>query len=163
MLEQDGLDWDGYIYYPNQCIENNGAARCKIHFAMHGCTEQINSQYGWEWINRSGYNEYAVTNNLIIVYPVIYWNIAFFHLPCFNIVGEIDKENYLFKDGVQQKAFMKMVDRLVKPMDTNKYDYTKLNLNTNYLELIWSEFWRYTFNGPVLALLYIYSQFFYGY
>ena len=33
-------------------------------------------------------------------------------------MGLADKENYLFKDGVQQKAFINMIDHLVKPIDT---------------------------------------------
>lgn len=69
ILGHDGLDWDGYIFYPNTCVENNGAAKCKIHFALHGCGEQMNSKYEWQYIERTGYNEYAVSNNLIIVYP----------------------------------------------------------------------------------------------
>lgn len=28
VLKYDGLDWDGYIYYPYTCLENNGAERC---------------------------------------------------------------------------------------------------------------------------------------
>jgi len=47
-----------------------------------------------------------------------------------------------------------MMDRLIKPMDTKKYDYTRLNLNTNYVELVWSEFWRYVVNAPVLSFIY---------
>jgi len=35
-------------------------------------------------------------------------------------------------------------------MDTEKYDYEKYNLNTNYVELVWSEFWRYVVNAPIL-------------
>jgi len=101
ILQLDGLDWDGYIYYPYTCIENNGAAKCKIHFALHGCGEQLNSIYGWEWINRSGYNEYAATNNIIIVYPNVFLNVLLIKYPCFDIMAEVDKENYLFKNGVQ--------------------------------------------------------------
>jgi len=69
MLQHDGIDWDGYVYYPYSCIDNNLAVKCKVHFSLHGCNEQINGKYDWEWITRTGYNEYAATNNLIIVYP----------------------------------------------------------------------------------------------
>jgi len=65
----DGLDDNGYIYYPYTCLQNNGEKKCKIHFALHGCGDMLNGSYGWEWIKQGGYNEYAATNNLIIVYP----------------------------------------------------------------------------------------------
>jgi len=50
-------------------MDNNGAAKCKIHFVMHGCGDYINGAYGWDFIKKMGYNEYAATNNIIMVYP----------------------------------------------------------------------------------------------
>ena len=94
------MDWDGYIFYPNTCVENNGAAKCKIHFALHGCGEQMNSKYNWEYIERTGYNEYAVSNNLIIVYPQVFFNLLLIKYPCFDIMGEADTENYHYKNGI---------------------------------------------------------------
>jgi len=151
VLMLDGLDYDGYVYYPHTCTENNGAAKCKLHFALHGCNEQMSGLFGWNYIKRTGLNEYAVTNNLIIVYPQVSYNL--FRIPCFDFYGDIDQTNYLFSDGVQSVAFMNMIDRLARPMDTDEYDYGTLsNLNDDSgLEESWREFWRVWWNFPGLT------------
>jgi len=48
---------------------------------------------------------------------------------------------------------MNMIDRLVKPMDTDNYDYgTDSNMNDdNGLEESWKEFWRIWWNFPALS------------
>lgn len=149
----DGLDYDGYIFYPKTCTENNGAAKCKIHFSLHGCSEQVNGVTGWDHINRNGLNEYAVTNNLIIVYPQVAYTL--FKTPCFDFYGDIDSTNYLYADSIQGTAFMNMIKRLVEPMDTRQfgYDYgsdTNMNEDSALVES-WKEFWRIFWNFPGLA------------
>lgn len=151
VLMFDGLDFDGFVYYPNTCTDNNGAAKCKIHFALHGCNEMLNSLSGWNYMRRTGLNEYAVTNNLIIVYPQVAY--ALFRIPCFDFYGDVDQTNYLFKDSVQSVAFMNMIDRLAKPMDSDQWDYgMDSNMNDDSgLEESWKEFVRIWWNWPGLT------------
>jgi hypothetical protein len=33
--EYSGLDKEGYVFYPNQCIEEGTS--CKLHVHIHGC------------------------------------------------------------------------------------------------------------------------------
>lgn len=58
----------GYMYVPDNCrgIESN----CGLHIAFHGCVQ------GAEFIDdrfaiQSGFNEWAETNDLIVVYPQV--------------------------------------------------------------------------------------------
>lgn len=71
LLEKDGLDDEAYIYYPYSCINPDRKTKCKIHFALHSCSGQMNGLVPWDFIRRYGYNDYAATNDLIIVYPQV--------------------------------------------------------------------------------------------
>jgi len=153
VLMFDGLDYDGYVYYPHTCTENNGAARCKIHIALHGCNEMIGGLSGWNYIRRTGLNEYAATNNLIIVYPQVAYNL--FKSSCFDFMGEVDQTNYLFNDNIQTTAFMNMIDRISAPM-SDQFDYGSLtNMNDDSdLEASWIEFWRVWWDLPAMSMIF---------
>jgi hypothetical protein len=56
----------GYAYIPNACHNSN--TECKLHVALHGCLQNIDS-IGFAFINYAGYNEWAEANNIIILYP----------------------------------------------------------------------------------------------
>ena len=61
-FDKTGLAYYGYMFFPNQCIEEG--ASCHIHFHLHGCTGQ-----GKYIVIKPQFGEYAVTNDLIMVYP----------------------------------------------------------------------------------------------
>ena len=66
--EVDGLDDFGYIFIPTQCLL--ASKQCKLHIAFHACLQQFNSPFqGHHFVYETGYNNYAVSNDLIIVYP----------------------------------------------------------------------------------------------
>ena len=56
----------GYAYIPSQCRSSGNA--CRLHVALHGCLQNIDS-IGFAFINHSGYNEWAESNDIIIIYP----------------------------------------------------------------------------------------------
>ena len=56
----------GYIYVPTNC--SSGAVTCPLHFSFHGC-EQTLEQIGSQYAEFSGYNAWAESNNVIVVYP----------------------------------------------------------------------------------------------
>lgn len=66
MFQYSGLDKEGYIFYPNQCIEENTS--CKVHVHVHGCAALVR-QAGMEPVTNSGFNEWAVTNDIIVLHP----------------------------------------------------------------------------------------------
>ena len=54
----------GYIYIPEYCQENS----CRLHITFHGCW-QIEKNIGQDFVWNTEYNEYAESNNLIVLYP----------------------------------------------------------------------------------------------
>jgi len=60
------MDTTGYIYVPSSCQNNNSS--CKVHIAYHGC-QQSYSYVGLDYVNDSGYNRWAETNGIIVIYP----------------------------------------------------------------------------------------------
>jgi poly(3-hydroxybutyrate) depolymerase len=76
---------------------------------LHGCVQsykKANSLFA----QRSGFNEYAATNDLIVVYPQI--NDAE-HAHCWDMLGWTG-ENFTTKEGVQSKAIYAMIKDLKK-------------------------------------------------
>lgn len=62
-----GMDSTGYLYVPKACAPG-GTTVCKVHVALHGCLQSV-SNLQMTFINNTGYNKWADTNNIIIVYP----------------------------------------------------------------------------------------------
>lgn len=55
----------GYLYVPANCAAGQA---CKLHVALHGCVQNY-EKIGDKFINNTGYNKWADTNNIIILYP----------------------------------------------------------------------------------------------
>jgi hypothetical protein len=58
------MDTSGYAYVPKNCSDGQ---QCKLHMAFHGCV-QYHGKVGDAYILHSGYNKWADTNNMIIIY-----------------------------------------------------------------------------------------------
>lgn len=68
IFDFSGLEEFGYIFYPKQCVD--GSTSCKLHINMHGCTHTVlSSPDGYNLLTQYGFNEYAVSNNIIVVFP----------------------------------------------------------------------------------------------
>ncbi|KAA8643914.1 hypothetical protein EYZ11_005470 [Aspergillus tanneri] len=61
-----GMDTTGYLYVPTSCVD--GSTVCKLHVALHGCL-QSHDKVGTKFIDNTGYNKWADTNNIIILFP----------------------------------------------------------------------------------------------
>lgn len=112
-----GLDDYGYVYIPAQCLLAD--KKCKLHIAFHGCLQQFDSPFqGDHFIYESGYNNYAVTNDLIILYPQVSFSLWNFD-SCFDITGYTSggKDYYDTKEGVQGIAVKNMIQRITAPKD----------------------------------------------
>jgi hypothetical protein len=60
-----GMDDEAWVYVPAGCA--NGQL-CRLHVVLHGCNMSY-SQIGAKFLVNTGYNKWADTNNLIILYP----------------------------------------------------------------------------------------------
>jgi poly(3-hydroxybutyrate) depolymerase len=63
----DSLDQQGYAYVPAAC---EARQPCRVHVALHGC-RQSHGDIGDAFIRHAGYNEWADTNRIIVLYPQI--------------------------------------------------------------------------------------------
>lgn len=57
----------GMAYVPSNC-RPLGTKECRVHLAFHGC-RQTTDLIGDQFITKTGYNEWAQSNDLIVVYP----------------------------------------------------------------------------------------------
>lgn len=58
------LGEQGYVYIPQACE----AGGCRLHLALHGC-RMNHSAIGDAFVRRSGLNEWADSNRLVVLYP----------------------------------------------------------------------------------------------
>jgi hypothetical protein len=55
----------GRVYVPASCAAGQP---CRVHVALHGCT-QSHDNLGTQYVTQAGYNEWADTNGIIVLYP----------------------------------------------------------------------------------------------
>jgi poly(3-hydroxybutyrate) depolymerase len=84
----------GKVFIPQGCYSR----ACKLHVAFHAC-ESNSDQLAWY----AQYNELAASNDMIVLYPDSY---------CHNGAGIIDTEKMLTNQGLYDKAFIAMIERL---------------------------------------------------
>jgi poly(3-hydroxybutyrate) depolymerase len=84
---------------------------------------------GIDQINHSGWNEWAVTNDIIVVHPqaALSWRSLF---NCFDMgLGNFPanfpaRKGFATNEGIQVNAMKAIVDRLLESRDSSKYDYS---------------------------------------
>jgi len=102
------LDW-GFVYVPASCA---GGARCGIHVALHGCTQSAEF-VGDAFARGAGYNEWAESNDLIVLYP----QAASSRVAPMNPYGCWDwwgytGDDYATREGPQVAVIKAMLDAL---------------------------------------------------
>lgn len=112
------LDSTGWAYVPSACA---GAQVCKLHVVFHGCQQYQGHQYfspdqglvtfGTTYVQHTGYNEWADTNNIIVLYPQATADFARNPNGCWDWWG-YDDPNYSVKSGAQMAAVKAMIDRI---------------------------------------------------
>jgi hypothetical protein len=100
----------GYVYVPWPCQQ--GASPCKLHVVLHGC-KQGYGNLGSTFIIHNGLNEWAETNNFIVLYP----QVAISELVPYNPQGCFDwwgytGPAYATQDGPQMITISNMLDAL---------------------------------------------------
>jgi poly(3-hydroxybutyrate) depolymerase len=107
-----GMGTTGYLYMPDSCA---GGATCKVVVALHGC-QQTAEQIGTTFVERSGLNAYADTNDFVVLYPQARPESIAFVNPkgCWDWWGYLGPADvdYATKLGPQMRTVMNMVTAL---------------------------------------------------
>jgi len=106
----------GYVFVPKDC-EPEQAAACRVHIAMHGCRQDA-GDIGKLYVDDSGYNAWADTNRIIVLYPQTVGR-PLLGLPpqnpqaCWDWWSYVTHDDsYVTKSGSQIKAIKAMLDAL---------------------------------------------------
>jgi len=101
----------GYVFVPKACEE--GAA-CRVHIALHGC-KQDSGDIDRRYVDDTGYNAWADTNRLIVLYPQ---TVASSYQPfnpqaCWDWWSYVNHaDSYGTKAGPQIRTIKAMLDAL---------------------------------------------------
>jgi poly(3-hydroxybutyrate) depolymerase len=101
----------GYVFVPSDC--DNGAP-CRVHIALHGCKQDF-GDIDRRFVDDTGYNAWADTNHLIVLYPQ---TVASPFLPsnpqaCWDWWSYVDHaDSYVTKSGAQIRTLKAMLDAL---------------------------------------------------
>lgn len=100
---------EGYVYIPKTCASTGG---CRTHVALHGCRQSAES-VGDAFYRYAGYNQWAETNRIIVVYPQARatWGMPLNPYGCWDWWGYTGS-GYLTKAAPQIAALRAMVDRV---------------------------------------------------
>jgi len=99
-----GMAATGWVYVPPSCA---AGTVCRLHVALHGC-KQNTAELGQQFIRNTGYNRWADSNNMIVLYPQTSQAAV---NGCWDWWG-YDSARYDEKTGPQMAAVKAMVDRI---------------------------------------------------
>ena len=98
---------EGYAYVPASCASGSP---CRLHIAFHGCAQSAKA-VGDKFYANAGYNRWADTNNIIVLYPQV--NSSLLNRQgCWDWFGYTGG-SYPTKTGPQLAAVKAMADRLL--------------------------------------------------
>ena len=106
---------EGYAFVPASCRSGG----CKVHVAFHGCLQNA-GEIGRRFIDGAGYNEWAASNRIVVLYPqtlrrhgLAWGSFRWLLNPkgCWDWWGYTG-ENYHTRDGVQMRAVRAMIETL---------------------------------------------------
>ena len=106
----------GHVYIPSACQQGKP---CRLHIALHGCMQNQDT-VGDTFYSKSGYNEWAESNQLVILYPQVKASSGFWGADIFRNLGACwdwwgySGADYATRKGKQIQAIMRMVDTLTQ-------------------------------------------------
>ncbi len=108
-LRAAGMAREGYVFVPDACARGR---RCRLHVAFHGC-QQHAGRIGDAFVRNAGYNRWADTNGIVVLYPqtAATWSFPFNPKGCWDWWG-FTGDAYATRDGVQVRAVKRMLERL---------------------------------------------------
>ena len=124
-----GMSNTGWVFVPENC---RAQEPCRLHVALHGCLQFPAYRYihdgtfvtfGSTFAEHAGYNEWAETNSIIVLYPQAQRSPQSF-FDVFDVLGRnpkgcwdwwgYDDSGYAKKSGSQMAAIKKMIDKITK-------------------------------------------------
>lgn len=102
----------GFVYVPGSC--STGSA-CTLMVALHGCLQSYdNAAVGNKFLMDAHLNEYADTNNMVVLYPQATATSWFGGNPqgCWNWWGYLGDTRYDIHGGAQLQTIVNMVHAL---------------------------------------------------
>jgi len=125
LKERYAMNEYGFAYVPKACSDGEP---CRIHVVFHGCKQVYNrnpdapdfspddasNPFGLQYVKYAGYNEWADTNNLIVLYPQAQ-KVQFMNpRGCYDWWGYLSgtADTYATKQGPQMKAVHAMMERM---------------------------------------------------
>ena len=108
----------GHVYIPQSCMRGG----CRVHVALHGC-RQGEGEIGRRFVEGAGYNEWADTNRIVVLYPQATarsglawgsWRWVYNPKGCWDWWGYTGPA-YATREGGQVRAIRAMIDRLAAP------------------------------------------------
>jgi poly(3-hydroxybutyrate) depolymerase len=107
----------GYVFVPKDCEDGQ---RCRVHIALHGCNQDV-GHIDRLFVERTGYNSWADTNRVIVLYPQTDSISLFPFFPflpfnpdaCWDWWSYVDhQDTYVTKSGSQINVIKAMLDKL---------------------------------------------------
>lgn len=102
-----GMASTGWLYVPADCA---AGATCRLHVAFHGCLQNA-GDVGQQFVRDTGYNRWADTNHIVVLYPQTGAATSANPNGCWDWWG-YDSANYAKKSGPQMAAVKAMVDHV---------------------------------------------------
>ncbi len=102
-----GMASTGWLYVPASCAAGES---CRLHVAFHGCLQNARA-VGEQFVRDTGYNRWADTNHIVVLYPQTGAATSANPNGCWDWWG-YDSANYAKKSGPQMAAVKAMVDHL---------------------------------------------------
>lgn len=99
----------GFVYVPKRCETGEG---CRIHVAFHGC-RQGTSFVGKAFVRNAGYNDWAESNDIVVLYPQAAKSMFMPLNPqgCWDWWGYTGAD-YATRDGAQLVTVRRMLEAL---------------------------------------------------
>lgn len=106
------MDDTGYAYIPEICSTES----CKVHVVLHGCSQGENNLImgfnpGDSVYRKAGYNKWAATNNMIMLYPQVVSSFSN-TMGCWDWWDYNSTGNFYGKEAPQMKAIYGMINKL---------------------------------------------------
>jgi poly(3-hydroxybutyrate) depolymerase len=105
-----GMAATGYVYTPAAC-KKGAALKCAVHVVFHGCGQSAD-KVGDDVYGKLGYNAWADTNRIVVLYPQVNASAAPFNPQgCWDWWGYTGFR-FQTKSGLQLSAINAMIRRL---------------------------------------------------
>ncbi len=101
----------GLAFIPNSCDKNT---KCKLHIAFHGCS-QTTDDIDLIYSTKTGLNEWASSNNIVVLYPQAKKSKSKLHNPygCWDWWGYTGSDYYT-KNAKQISVVKRTIDDLLR-------------------------------------------------